>query len=335
MLDGARPTHLQGEAAGGGLPTGGWRGDAPVLGAQGVARRLLDRLAGYRSRFVERVREVNAMTEREVMAAAASVADIVERASQHVRSTKQAFAEIDGSDGERSVAAAIAKQARAMQQYRGSLAERIAQQQAVAERAEESLRSIATAADAVASLSHEAHILALNARIEAGRLGDAGSGFAVIAGEMQRLSRQIADANELIDDLTRKLAAVLPEMTTGARAMRAASDALSSELEQSSGEVERLTAELRALVERSLRESDAAGEAIIASSHAALSHLQFQDAVAQGLLRMDKWVWELQRETGLEAGDHEAVAALVPPAQDEIGDEKPVDQENAGDVLLF
>jgi methyl-accepting chemotaxis protein len=300
-----------------------------------AARWLLERLAAYRARFVDRVREVNAMTEREVMAAAASVARIVERASRHVEATKRAFAEIDGADGDRTVAGAIALQAQAMHRYRGALAARIAQQQAVAERAEQSLQSISTAADAVANLSHEAHILALNARIEASRLGDAGSGFAVIAGEMQRLSRQIADANDLIDGLTRELASVLPEMTSGVRSMRAASDALSAELERSAGQVEQFTANLRALVERSLRESDAASEAILASSHDALSHLQFQDAVAQGLLRMDRWICELQREAAKATGTAAELAAITPPVQDDMGDDTPVDAHNAGDVLLL
>jgi methyl-accepting chemotaxis protein len=269
------------------------------------------------------------------MTAARNVAEIVERASANVAGTKKALALIDSQDTEHGVSAAIQRQSAAIARYHEALTQRIGSQQETAERAEENLQRITKAATAITNLTHEAHILSLNARIEAGRLGKAGAGFSVIAGEMQRLSKQITAANELINDLAQSLSKVLPAMTAGAREMRGESESFSQDLSHSVQEVQQATAELRDTVHQTLRDGDTTAATIIKASHKALSNLQFQDAVAQGLLRMDKWFWTIQRDQAADLGCEELASDIPPPAHIEIGDEKPVDQTNAGNVLLF
>ena len=57
----------------------------------------------------------------------------------------------------------------------------------------DSLEDVAEAANEMVELSEQANILAINASIEAARLGSAGRGFRVIAGAMQELSGKIRD----------------------------------------------------------------------------------------------------------------------------------------------
>ena len=74
---------------------------------------------------------------------------------------------------------------------------------------------------------------------------------------------------------------------------------------------------------------------IVEASQNALSHLQFQDAVAQGLMRLDRQVLEAQQVACRALGAEDLIPSLEPPMHVEIGGEKAVKNENAGEVLLF
>lgn len=54
--------------------------------------------------------------------------------------------------------------------------------------------------DLIASISHQSHLLALNASIEAARSGEAGRGFSVVAEEMKGMARRTGDAALAIVD---------------------------------------------------------------------------------------------------------------------------------------
>jgi hypothetical protein len=92
---------------------------------------------------------------------------------------------------------------------------------------------------------------------------------------------------------------------------------------------------MRHVIRQLLESSDHEMNALIHESHEAMSHLQFQDVVAQGLLRLEPVLHDLQVEWAEPLGLEERVAELPKAQHREIGGDKPVDQENAGEVLLF
>jgi hypothetical protein len=92
---------------------------------------------------------------------------------------------------------------------------------------------------------------------------------------------------------------------------------------------------MRDIISRMMEQSDQEMAYLISSSHEALSHLQFQDVIAQGLLRVEPALHDLQVQQANELGLEDVIAALPPAQHREIGGDKPVDQENAGEVLLF
>jgi hypothetical protein len=76
-------------------------------------------------------------------------------------------------------------------------------------------------------------------------------------------------------------------------------------------------------------------EGLLLLSQGALSSLQFQDVIAQALLRTDGWLWLLEQ---LYASHNEAEGlreSISAPSKIEIGGEKPIDHPDAGEVNLF
>jgi len=305
-------------------------GDVPKR----LARRLAAGLAEFRTLLMQRLNDVNATTSREVYAAAGSVAAVVDGATAHIRRVKEMVGSIDGRDGG-GVAAAVGRQSEVLRRFFESVSRDIARQESASDRAQQSLQRIAKAATDTAHLASAARLLALNARIEAARVGGHGNCFSTIAGEMQHLAEQITQANEFIDSVAARMSKDLPEVALSARALRASSEDLSKDLSAATAEVERETAGMRDVIRRMMEQSDHEMSYLIKSSHEALSHLQFQDVVAQGLLRIEPPFHKLQIQQATELGITDVIAELPPTQHAEIGGDKPVDQANAGDVLLF
>lgn len=299
-----------------------------------LARKLAAGIAEFRTVLMQRINDVNATTSREVIAAAGSVAAVVDGATAHVRRVKEMVGSIDGGGGG-GVAAAVARQSEVLRRFFDAVARDIARQEGAADRAQQHLQRIAKAASDTAHLASAARLLALNARIEAARVGGNGNCFSTIAGEMQHLAEQITQANEFIDGLASRLSQDLPEVAASARALRTSTEELSSDLAQATGEVEAETAVMRDVIRRMLEQSDYEMSHLIQSSHEAMSHLQFQDVIAQGLLRIEPVLHDLQIEQAKELGIEDIIADLPPTQHREIGGDKPVDQDNAGEVLLF
>jgi methyl-accepting chemotaxis protein len=300
------------------------------------ARRVAARLADLRDGFMSRVREVNEMTAREVMAAAASVGRVVESASAHVNRVKTLIASMEGGgDGRAGVTGAISRQTDALEKFFESASSDIAIQEAASARAQDQLQRITKAASDTSRLAGAARLLALNARIEAGRVGGNGNCFSTIAGEMQHLAEQITQANQLIDELAASLSQDLPEMARRARALRLSSGVLNETLSVTTQEVRRETDTLRTVMSATLTESDTAMAEILGASQATLSNLQFQDAVAQGLMRYEVSFYDHQKEHAEEFGLEDILASLPKATHIEIGGEKAVDAANAGEITFF
>lgn len=299
-------------------------------------------LAAARARVVERIREVNATTESHTLAAGAHVHRVVEVASHHIARLRDVLVQRvgDGKGAEdESLASAIGSQSDHLRAYSieltGAIEAHVREVAAVTEQS----RSIASAARQIERLNTGARVLSMNARIEARRPGGAAV-FQCIAGEMHKLASEIASANQTVTHLAQEMARTLPGLESRSRAL---GEMVTRQSEVARQRIDEVDAKVKALQERvahGMTDSDNALAEIVRESHAAISQLQFQDVVAQGLLQVDNWLYQTQ----LETADPEA-GPPVPPAYQTLGDgfESPPGGEDArehvtaeaGEVMMF
>ncbi|WP_432536951.1 methyl-accepting chemotaxis protein [Kineococcus arenarius] len=145
------------------------------------------------------------------------------------------------------------------------------------------VRALDREVDAIAAVAHATTILALNAKIQAVRAGDAGEGFSVVADEVRELSLQSARAAESIRaGITRVTSLMEARIGTDA----GGSAEISAELEGIAAAQQEAAAVLSTSVEGT---SDAAGriassiEALGLRTTAVLGQAQFQDMTRQAV----------------------------------------------------
>jgi methyl-accepting chemotaxis protein len=301
-----------------------------------VSDALFDSLTTFRERLVERVREVNAMTEKEVMGAAEEVNSIFAAASDQIARLRELLSGSQGEAGEKDeLSGLIDDELKVVGSFAAELNTQVTEQLRLTQAAEHSLSGISAAASQVGNLANRAKMLALNARIEATRLTKGASGFAVIADEMKELSRGVAAANASIQELARTMETLLPGIVRGANLMHDRSKVFSNGLADSMRKIAERSDQRRQTVATAVEDSDKTLSTIVSASRGALSHLQFQDAVAQGLMRLDAMLVETQQSVCAIAGLERRRSEIAPPMHVEIGGDKAVAQKQAGQVLLF
>jgi methyl-accepting chemotaxis protein len=217
------------------------------------------------------------------------------------------------------------------------MSERAAAQDERARNAAAAAKSIADLAASIERLAGEARLLAVNARIESSRLGAQSAGFEVLAAEMQRLSDEVATTNERVGELAGRLGHDLPWIAQHARDFRRAMEDFSTTATMQLDETERGVLDLRNQVQRASKAGGAVIEDILRASQAALSHLQFQDVVAQDLRQLDGQARNAQVETlQLLDADPELIAEIPDAEYTTVGGgmNGPA-MTPSGEVMLF
>lgn len=297
-----------------------------------TVERMLAEVSAFREAVLARVKHVNALTETEVSAAGQSAIAIVERATAQVEAARRTAREISGAGSGRGIGDAIARQTELVETFADEMRRHVSEQEQLADLAVRQLEAISQAGEAVEGLALASRILALNARIEAAHLGVRGHSFEVIADEMKQLSHQVAITNRQIAELASRLGELLPKMVEQTHAVRTRTAQFGDDVARSIDEVHRGTEQLGQVLHESVTSADDTMAAILRDSQATMSHLQFQDVVAQALLAIDQQAHSLvKRVAGLADED-----AGPPPAQTLLGggdaDFAPAD---AGEVMLF
>jgi methyl-accepting chemotaxis protein len=281
------------------------------------------------------VAEVNSMTEREVLGAARNVSAIVDHATTTIERLKKLAARFDGGGGDGGIASSIGEQTQMVHQFVVELVELARAQADVSLSAQKIMVDLGRATRAIDKLASEAKILALNSRIEAGRASASNRASSVVSDEMRRLSGAVAVTNTGISDLSVSVGSALTQVVKHSTHMRQRIERFAEESAVSATNLLAKVDSFRGETAGALAATDQQIADVVRCSHAALSNLQFQDVVAQGLLRLDGRMRDLQLQVATACGVPEPNLIVAPPAHKEVGGEKVVVHKSAGDLLLF
>jgi len=268
--------------------------------------RALAEIGAGRRRVHARIESLQSLTEHEVLACGQVLSSIVDNVRRLIQDTEE------------SVAASLADSDAATARFIGEMQGDIQAQEAAVGEVLSLADGMQEAIDAINGLSHYSNILSMNARIEAARIGHHGAGFAVIADHTRDLSRTIREAAERVSKAIESVRAGLPPVSERATAMQERTRAFIGVVSEQMKSASRQAATAGA--------GDRGLEEVVRLSNEALSHLQFQDPVTQGLAAIDQDLAAtesrvrrvLDGETQLEALPQEARAPAGVPAPGKI-----------------
>lgn len=255
---------------------------APVDDAPGVEQlaHLFNAVRVIQVAIAERIPSAVEITEKEVLVVGRCVSEVVATARSQVAESQQILSQVDENS---YIATAIEKLATAMTGFLGELEPGLERQQAISTAAASNSAKIEEAGAKIESIALAANILNLNAQIEAARLGEIGEPFMIIASEMANLTRQIEEANQLISDLSSELGSTLPEIAKLNNGILKTCSAFSAEFQGQVADVRDAQRDMQGIVRGSLESTEERAEEMLRIGQDALSHLQFQDPVAQSL----------------------------------------------------
>ena len=280
----------------------------------GLKQSLNDLRAAFiecRSEIARRVSSARTTSEHEVLAIGDCVNSIVQEAKTLVADVERQLR--SQADNETKTTALVNDMKASIQKQEAFVAKAMAQSAAIL-RAGRDVQAMASAT----------RLLSLNARVEASRLGDQGSSFSVIADEMRELSHAVQQTNGSVAAMAKELERLLPEINAQTNAIQ---DGFVSFAKHVDARMQGIQSEQ----DRSAEHGPVIDK-IVEFAYSALSHLAFQDPMAQSLEHihdsLDKLQWKI------DAIDGTSAAAGPPPKVAPVETENAPDIE-AGELLLF
>ncbi len=215
-----------------------------------------DRIAG-------RVDQLQALTEREILACGAVLSTIVDNVRDLIGETQ------------RTVAASTARSKETTSRFIADMQGDILAQDAAVSQVLLLAEGVEDAIESINGLTQYSNILAINARIEAARIGEQGRGFAVIADHIRELSKTIRESADKVGSAIGAVRQGLPPVRERATSMR----------DRTLHFVDMVDEQVKSA---SLHTEDGSGasgrlDVVMELSNKALSHLQFQDPMVQEL----------------------------------------------------
>lgn len=212
---------------------------------------------------------------------------------------------------ETSIAEVIQTQAESVNEFVDETRRFFHQQIEAANLATASCREMQLCVAQVVKLVFSSEILAYNIQIESARLGDQGRAFSVLGDEMVRFSSKVRDANIAIQKSLNQVNASMSNFQEESKNMDLRLEDFTQQLQNRMQDVEHRTHSLTDSLHLTLDRITTRNQEVIQCSQTALSELQFQDPLAQSLLRTEYDVSKLQQliETGscdsLESVSHD------------------------------
>jgi methyl-accepting chemotaxis protein len=260
-----------------------------------AARGGLAQVAELKRALEDRVERAIAGADTGVIVAGRCVERICAEAMAAAAEVRQTSVTLAGGTDEHGVGALAARQTAHVEAFVTDMRRLMAMQATTTREAVTHSATIVDAGARVTEIAASSRMLALNAQIEAARLGAAGAGFAVIAAEMNELSKEVGRANGVISELAASLSRTLPVLLRNSEVLEARASTFSAELGADIRQMEEASARAETAFRGAATVNEARLTRIREASNEALSALQFHDPMVQHLRQLPSFVDELAR----------------------------------------
>lgn len=279
-------------------------------------------------------------TESATLTLGSNLNSIVACAEEFVAEIQGSMASLTGSrteDDEESVHETLNRQCEAVDDFTHALKSEIERHAGVADEVLETTKTVAEAARAVSGVASQARMLCFNTKIEAGRLGDQGRPFMVIANQMRALSEAIADSNDRISLLADALSPLLTSLKSNVASLQGRTDTFAEEYADHRVRIGSVTRRLQDTASESLTTADAKLAKILEQSNDSLVSLQSQDIIAQRLRRILMLAAppDGDVEGSITAGVHSGLFTSAYISEDLAGSEPAEGSLESGEMELF
>lgn len=242
-------------------------------------------------------------SESATLAVGENLAEIVTTAEEFVEVLRSSVG-VMGSSGEGSISHSLDLQSAATDAYVGDLRAVITDNSLIAERVIETTGAVSSAAQAVSEIASAARMLCFNTKIEAGRLGDLGRPFMVIADQMRALSEAIAESNDHISELTGTLSPLLGEVKSSAHALEGRTDEFTALFARHREGIQSMSRDLQSTTSGAMAEGDRRLSDILARSADSLVALQIQDVISQRLRKVRSQLQSMDEGEDNQSGEN-------------------------------
>ncbi|MFZ5439381.1 MAG: methyl-accepting chemotaxis protein [Myxococcota bacterium] len=278
------------------------------------------------------------LTEKSVMAIGEEMRGIWELArtqANGLRNIAAQFSNTEEAKEHANVASTIDQLSAQMRAFGQEILERTQRQARDIEQARAWTNDIVKLGQAISAIASNARLLTFNARLESARIGEAGRGFAVIAGSIQELATQVRQTNNSVAQLAQNLAASLPRLNADAMSTAQTAEVQVAQIEAQLIEVQGHITEMRTESFQALSESSTAAAQLQQRADEVLTHLQFQDRASQMLTEARQQALAALAAAGLSQGElSDAELAQVGALGRALG-KTTEDSQPAGSVLVF
>ncbi|MEZ6117919.1 MAG: methyl-accepting chemotaxis protein [Pirellulaceae bacterium] len=284
--------------------------------------------------------ELNRMcetTEEAALQIGRLLVQIVEIATEGNKATQETLCGVvkssgdqDGSKSSQSITDLIDSQGHLITNFVEMTQSFFERQRTLTQEANEACQLIQKSARRVSSLVDSSRNLAFNIQIESARLGQSSRTFETLGKMIHEFSTEVASANTTIEAAVEQFIDSVPKLNKEATEMSQTASEFSVRLKSELTNVAQQSNQLTHTVRTVLDDTEQRNNSILACSQETLSHLQFQDPVAQGLKRASYEIRKLQKIWSGEHVDDVSLAELV----DEVGNDGRLERD-PGDVMMF
>ncbi len=231
------------------------------------------------------IQDVLDNSESATLALGENLYAIVAKAEEFIQELQSSVGVI-GSAGEGSVAQALNLQSVATDAFVRELGEVTSENASIADRVIETTDDVAKVAKSVSDVAAQARMLCFNTKIEAGRLGDLGRPFMVIADQMRELSDAIAASNDRISELTTELSPLLNEVKDSVHGLHGTTRDFTVQHKRHREDIGDVSHRLQEVTAQTLMSGDENLAEILGRSAKSLEALQSQDIISQKLRKL-------------------------------------------------